>query len=271
MGFPPHSLPPAQLVELLAAEREGVPFLAYKDDGGDLRIEPLADVQRVTIGRSAHNGLALTWDPQVSRTHALLELVGGDWTLVDEALSRNGSFVNGERLAGRRRLDDGDMLRIGRTSVLFRSPGVVSSTTAVADEDAIVRISDAQRRVLVALCRPLVEPGGAGVPAGNREIAEELHISRTASRRTSGRSSASSASTRCPSTASAPSSPAGRSISGSWPGATSAADVLAGAPHPSGGCAPWAPTRMLRPEPCRSRCSSFIPSVAARIESTAGR
>jgi DNA-binding CsgD family transcriptional regulator len=177
MGFPPHSLPPSKLADLLAAERNGAPFLAYKDEPGELRLKTLDDVERITIGRSAQNGLALTWDPEVSRTHAQLERVGGDWTLVDEGLSRNGSFVNGERVGGRRRLDDGDMLRIGRTSVLFRCPGVVSNTTVVGDQAGLVRISEAQRRVLVALCRPLAEPGGAGVPAGNRQIAEELYLS----------------------------------------------------------------------------------------------
>jgi DNA-binding CsgD family transcriptional regulator len=177
MGFPPHSLPPAQLAALVAAEREGVPFLAYKDADDDLQLEALDGAERLTIGRSAQNGLALTWDPQVSRTHAQLELVGGDWTVVDDGLSRNGSFVNGERVAGRRRLDDGDMLRIGGTSVLYRCPGAVSDTTVVGDPAGLVRLSEAQRRVLVALCRPLMEPDGSGIPAGNREIAAELNLS----------------------------------------------------------------------------------------------
>jgi pSer/pThr/pTyr-binding forkhead associated (FHA) protein len=132
----------------------------------------------MTVGRSEHSGLALPWDSEVSRTHAQLELVGDHWTLVDEGLSRNGSFVNGERLVGRRRLEDGDMVRIGRTSLLFRSPGAVSDTTVVADEAGLVRLSEAQRRVLVALCRPLAGGGGA-VPATNRQIATELHLSQS--------------------------------------------------------------------------------------------
>jgi DNA-binding CsgD family transcriptional regulator len=102
--------------------------------------------------------------------------VGGDWTVVDDGLSRNGSFVNGDRLAGRRRLVDGDVVRLGRTTLLFRSPGQAAKTTVVGESTAIVQLSEAQRRVLVALCRPLV-PGGAGVPASNKEIAEELHLS----------------------------------------------------------------------------------------------
>src|SRR6059036_163347 len=73
MSFPPHSLPPAELASLLAAERDGTTFVAYKDDANALRIEPLRDAARVTVGRGEHNWLALPWDPEASRTHAQLE------------------------------------------------------------------------------------------------------------------------------------------------------------------------------------------------------
>src|SRR5262245_28451466 len=122
MMFSPQALAPEQLGRLLAAQREGAPFVAYKDPGGQLRLERLADSTRLTIGRGEHNRLSLTWDPEVSRTHAQLELVGGDWTIVDDGLSRNGSFVNGERVAARRRLVDGDVVRVGKTSLVFRAP-----------------------------------------------------------------------------------------------------------------------------------------------------
>ena len=162
---------------MLEAEREGAPFLAYKDAAGELRLRPLRDLERATLGRSEHNEVSLAWDQEVSRTHAQLEHVGGDWTLVDDGLSRNGSFVNGERVRGRRRLDDGDIVRLGRTSLLFRAPGPGIESTAVADAAALVRLSDAERRVLVALCRPLATPGQTAVPASNREIADELQLS----------------------------------------------------------------------------------------------
>lgn len=175
MSFPPHSLKPEQLGRLLEAERAGAPFVAYRDDEGDLRLEALGDSERITVGRGEHNALSLAWDPEVSRTHAQLELVGGEWTLIDDGLSRNGSFVNGDRVTGRRRLVDGDALLFGRTTLLFRSPGPMAKTTVVGEASA-VRLTEAQQRVLVALCRPLA-PGGTGVPASNKEIAEELHLS----------------------------------------------------------------------------------------------
>ena len=59
------------------------------------------------------------WDTEVSRLHAVLARVGDEWTIADEGLSRNGSFVNGQRLRGRRRLRDGDAITIGRTLLVF--------------------------------------------------------------------------------------------------------------------------------------------------------
>jgi pSer/pThr/pTyr-binding forkhead associated (FHA) protein len=177
VGFPPHSLSPSELAAVLAAERESVVFLAYRDGTGDLRLTSLGNGGRLTIGRTDENDIVLDWDPQVSRAHAQLELVGGGWTLVDDGLSRNGSFVNTERVLGRRRLEDGDMLRFGSTSVLFRSPAPTVESTAAATVATLARVSDAERRVLVALCRPLLVPGSVAPPASNREIADSLHLS----------------------------------------------------------------------------------------------
>jgi hypothetical protein len=177
MGFARHSLTPSELARIIEAERGGAPFLAFKQGAGTLCLEPLDGRVRLAVGRAEHNDLALDWDPQVSRAHAQLELVGREWTLVDDGLSRNGSFVNGERLVGRRRLCDGDVLRLGRTSLVFRDPIIAGASTAAADPAALVRLTDAERRVLVALCRPLSGGGGGAIPATNRAIADELHLS----------------------------------------------------------------------------------------------
>jgi DNA-binding CsgD family transcriptional regulator len=178
MGFPRHSLSPAELASMLEAERRGEAFLAYRGGGGDLRFAPLGRLTSAAIGRGEGNEVELRWDAEVSRTHAQLVLVGGEWTLVDDGLSRNGSFVNEERIRGQRRLADGDVLRVGRTTLVFRAPPLVPGSTAVAGLAAYVRLTDGERRVLRALCRPVATPGGSGVPAGNGEIAAELHISR---------------------------------------------------------------------------------------------
>ena len=90
----------------------------------------------------------LTWDSEVSRLHAQLEPVGPDWTVVDDGLSRNGTFVNGERVNGRRRLRDGDRLVFGDTPVTFRAPAdATDSTAAVALGGAAPPLTEAQRKI----------------------------------------------------------------------------------------------------------------------------
>src|SRR5919202_7870 len=102
----------AELKEQLDAERRGVPFLVFRDGDGRRRIVSLeADVDRLTIGRRECNDLPLAWDGQVSRVHAELERLGGDWALGDDGLSRNGSFINGTRVNARQRLRNGDVIR----------------------------------------------------------------------------------------------------------------------------------------------------------------
>jgi diguanylate cyclase (GGDEF)-like protein len=56
-------------------------------------------------------------DDGVSRRHATLRTVADEIWLEDSE-SRNGTFVNGERVAGRHRLVDGDKIQIGAATVL---------------------------------------------------------------------------------------------------------------------------------------------------------
>lgn len=64
----------------------------------------------------------------------MFERLGDDWLLVDEGLSRNGSFVNRERVTGRRRLCDGDELRFGATVMIFRAPFQAGRQSTVVHE-----------------------------------------------------------------------------------------------------------------------------------------
>jgi pSer/pThr/pTyr-binding forkhead associated (FHA) protein len=179
MAFSAHSLSPAEHKAILEAEGRGEPFLAYRDGLGDLRFTYLADRERVVIGRIAGNDVVLDWDKQVSRSHAQLERVGTDWTLVDDGLSRNGSHVNGERILGRRRLSDGDIVRVGQTKLVFRAPATAFESTLASNSMPPVRLTDSERRVLIALCAPFAAEGGAApAPATNGEIAEALSLSR---------------------------------------------------------------------------------------------
>jgi len=173
-----HQSSPAELAERLEAERRGLPFLALRDGDGRQRIVTLSPQRSpLTLGRQPASDVALDWDEEVSRAHADIDCIGDVWTLVDDGRSRNGSFVNGERVHGRRPLRHGDVLAIGRTRLTFFAPLTAGDrSTAAGARGAAPALSPAQRRVLVALCRPFGATRFA-TPPSNRELAAELCLS----------------------------------------------------------------------------------------------
>src|SRR4051794_33234396 len=176
----PYTSTPAELKERLEAERAGEPFLVYRGGDGRQRICVLSTPREVaTIGRRGANDIALDWDREVSRLHAIVEHVGGNWTIADDALSSNGSFVNGERLGGRHRLEDGDAILVGSTAIVFREPGAEPDQSTVRADSEPTRgdLSSAQRRILIALCRPYRGDAPYAVPATNQAIAKEVFLS----------------------------------------------------------------------------------------------
>jgi pSer/pThr/pTyr-binding forkhead associated (FHA) protein len=167
----------ADVQALIAAERGGQPFLTGRlPDGRQVIFVLPRDRWRLAIGRRPESDVALSWDREVSRAHALLEQVGEQWTLVDDGLSSNGSFVNGRRVVGRRRLRQGDRLCFGNTQLLFRDPGPAESEATRRETPTAVPLTPTQHKVLVALCRPLNEASSA-IPATNRQIAKEVFLS----------------------------------------------------------------------------------------------
>jgi hypothetical protein len=168
---------PSEIEALLIATRRGAPFLFLRDGEGALRLIPLGG-ERMVLGRAPECDLEIAWDPRVSGVHAHLERRGRQWVIEDDGLSRNGTFVNGERLGGQRALRDGDLVRVGDTLVGMRDPvpGEIVATVAVPTVPA-PQISEAQRRVLVALCRPFRSPDRFATAATNQQIAQELVLS----------------------------------------------------------------------------------------------
>ena len=178
-ALPPalRSVSPRELAQRIDAERRGLPFLVHLDGQGHQRIVELGDSASRSIGRSPSTDVPLSWDSEVSRLHAVLSCEGGEWTIADEGLSRNGSYVNGRRLRGRVRLRDGDAIRIGGTLLVFVcAEADALGTTATTQTMAPPALSEAQRRVLASLCGPAGESPFAG-PRSNREIADELFLS----------------------------------------------------------------------------------------------
>jgi two-component system cell cycle response regulator len=70
----------------------------------------------VVIGRDDSVDVPLL-DDRISRRHARL-VVEGDESWVEDLGSRNGTFVNGERISGRHPVRDGDKIQLGARSIL---------------------------------------------------------------------------------------------------------------------------------------------------------
>jgi pSer/pThr/pTyr-binding forkhead associated (FHA) protein len=70
----------------------------------------------VTIGRAGDNTVVLGRDDFASARHARVEAQRDGLWLIDLG-STNGTFVNGQRIDGRRRLRDGDVVKVGDTEL----------------------------------------------------------------------------------------------------------------------------------------------------------
>lgn len=182
----PHRVPTAdqsaaELKRQIEQERSGEPFLVWRDHEGVQRVFALADRERIVVGREEGSDLRIDGDESVSRIHAELWRTGGAWVIADDGLSRNGTTVDGEPLRSRRRLADRELIVVGGTGLLFRDPaesGAGRPTRAVSTGDPAPDLGAVQRRVLVALCRPLADGHSfAAAPASNQAIAEELFMS----------------------------------------------------------------------------------------------
>jgi FHA domain len=173
----PLDFTPSELAAQLAAERSGAPFLVLRDGEGRQLLRQL-EADRLTVGRDPESDLELAWDTNVSRLHAVLERLAGSWTVADEELSTNGTFLNEARVRGRRRLRDRDVLRFGATQAIYRDPSASADETPRLARGAVEAVTPAQRRVLAALCAPLLEPGEpVQATPSNREIADAINLS----------------------------------------------------------------------------------------------
>jgi hypothetical protein len=161
------------------AERRGAPFLVFRDGDRQQQIFTLEEeLKTVTVGRRFETDISLPWDGEVSRLHAEFEYRAGEWTIVDDGWSQNGTWVNGLRLTARRRLVDGDLVRIGRTMFAYVHPGPlgVGPTMVPGELSATPRFSEQQQRILKALCRPLFGDGDGFNPASDSTISEETGV-----------------------------------------------------------------------------------------------
>jgi len=74
------------------------------------------DSAPLTIGRGGQNDIVLDGDEFASARHARIES-RRDGVWVSDLDSTNGTFVNGAKVQGSVRLDNGDILRVGETDL----------------------------------------------------------------------------------------------------------------------------------------------------------
>jgi hypothetical protein len=139
--------------------------------------EPLTDL--LMIGREAGCRLVID-DSSVSRQHAVIHEVAGKW-YVEDLGSRNGTFVDGNRIAAGTRCRLRQSSRLGIASNVL----VVRLTEGLEDADdtssieltglgQAVALSSYQLQVLRVLAAPWLADGSE--PASNAAIASALGI-----------------------------------------------------------------------------------------------
>jgi len=105
---------------------------AYLNDVHGVTREPAYEIgaRPLMLGRLAgtdrdHDYLVINRST-VGRRHALIEYRAPDYWVVDQG-SINGTFVNGERVSGERRLAHGDRIRLHQFEFEFMAPGLAGA------------------------------------------------------------------------------------------------------------------------------------------------
>ncbi|MDA8424466.1 MAG: VWA domain-containing protein [Nitrospiraceae bacterium] len=74
----------------------------------------------VTIGRKGLNTLGLYRDSSIEEHHAQVIKEGSEYIIEDKG-TRGGTFVNKQKVTGRQVLQDGDVIDVGKTTIVFSS------------------------------------------------------------------------------------------------------------------------------------------------------
>lgn len=89
----------------------------YNDNGSDKEFKMEDDI--VLIGRDASNcDLVISTDRFVGRSHALIYAKAGKFYAVD-LNSKNGTFINGQRITGLIKLDGECVIKVASTEIKF--------------------------------------------------------------------------------------------------------------------------------------------------------
>ena len=111
--------------------------------------------------------------------------LGSAWSVRDVG-SRNGTYINGEKISAERVLRSGDELRVGNSRLIFwevkqaDEATFSEATVSVEPVQPPPRLTRRELDVLEVLCRPLVSDDPFPEPASVRRMAGELFVTEAA-------------------------------------------------------------------------------------------
>ena len=121
--------------------REPLATLEVLNEGPSKGIRYAIRTPLAQVGRGTNNDVRLT-DESVSEIHAKLERRDDAWYVVDMN-STNGTYANGSRVTGERRLEGAPDVRFGGVKLRFMPAGM-------NPDDRAARASDEQKRPAAA-------------------------------------------------------------------------------------------------------------------------
>lgn len=123
---------------------------------------------QLTVGRDATNEIVIN-DAEISRRHARLTFQGGKYVLEDLG-STNGTFVNGQRLAGPRVLKAGEVVQFGEQIMLVFEVTSMDAGATVVSPRASAAVPSVPRPLTPVPPPPAVEYAG-NIPASPAPVA----------------------------------------------------------------------------------------------------
>jgi FHA domain len=145
---------------LIAAARAAIvpPMLRLHVTAGNAAGTELEVDDQLVLGRHAPEEGQLENDPELSRSHARISRDAAGGYAIEDLGSTNGTWVNGERIAGMRGLVSGDTIEVGATTLLVELP---QPATAPETDDGGPSLGE----TVFAPYPPVAPPPVAPVPA----------------------------------------------------------------------------------------------------------
>src|SRR5713101_6114652 len=97
-------------------------IMSGPDDGTILALDSPKHGDAYIIGRREDCDVILPYDSQISRQHASLSIKNGTW-YVEDLHSRNGTYVDKQKIETPTPVKNGEMFRVGRTWLRLKHRG----------------------------------------------------------------------------------------------------------------------------------------------------